>query len=91
MIASVDTGTAMIAAAVIAAIPALITLWVRRSISQINRAVNHVKAGEPTLIERVRRIEEDQHHFREWVFHALKAVAVQVGTTVSDPPTKEKA
>ena len=80
----------MIAAAVIAAVPALITLWIKRSISQINRAVNHVSEGEPTLIERVRRIEEDQEAFRSWVFEALKAVALQVGTTVSDPPTKEK-
>lgn len=90
MLANIDTGTAMIAAAVIAAIPALITLWVRRSVSQINRAVNHVQKGEPTLIERVRNIEEDQGHFREWVFSALKAVAIQVGSTVPDPPSKEK-
>lgn len=90
MLANVDTGTAMIVAAIIAAIPASLALWNRRSLAQINRAVNHVSEGEPTLIERVRRIEENQSHFRDWVVLALTAVAEQVGTRLETPPTKEK-
>lgn len=89
MLANVDTGLAMIIAAVIAAIPASLALWNRRSLAQINRAVNHVSKGEPTLIERVRRIEEDQRHFRDWVVHTLTAVAEQVGTQLPTPPVKE--
>lgn len=84
MFASIDTGTAMIVSAVIAAIPASIALWNRRSLNQINRAVNHVAKGEPTLIERVRSIEAEQKSFREWVTGALKQVALQVGTKLPD-------
>jgi len=85
MLASVDTGTAMIVAAVIAAIPASLALWNRRSLNQINRAVNHVGKGEPTLIERVRGIESEQKEFRRWVSSALRQVAIQVGTHLPDP------
>lgn len=52
---AIDGGTATVIAAIIAAIPASIALWNRKSLNQINRAVNHVKEGEPTLIERDRK------------------------------------
>lgn len=88
MLAQVDTGTAMIVAAIIAAIPATLALWNRRSLNQINRAVNHVGEGEPTLIERVRGIEAGQRDFHEWVVTSLHILAGQVGTRLPDKEQK---
>lgn len=83
---NMDTGLAMVIAAVIAAIPASLALWNRRSLSQINRAVNHVGEGEPTLIDRVRTSEKENKEFRDWVVQALHAVANQIGTSLPKPP-----
>lgn len=88
MLAEIDIGTATVLAALIAAIPTAITLWIRRSVSQINRAVNHVEKGEPTLIERVRTSERENKEFREWVISALQALGSQVGTKLPPPPPK---
>lgn len=84
MLAQIDTGTAMIAAAVIAAIPATLALWNRRSLNQINRAVNHVGEGEPTLIDRVRGIETSQRDFHEWSIMSMNLLAKQVGTELPE-------
>lgn len=84
MLAQIDTGTAMIVAAVIAAIPATLALWNRRSLAQINRAVNHVGEGEPTLIERVRGIESSQKEFHDWSISSMKILAKQVGTELPE-------
>lgn len=89
MLAQIDTGTAMIVAAVIAAIPATLALWNRRSLNQINRAVNHVGEGEPTLIDRVRTIESSQREFHEWAIAALKTLATQVGTVLPHHSERE--
>lgn len=86
MLAEIDMGTATIIAAAIAVVPTVLTIWLRKSISQINRAVNHVGKGEPTLIERVTTSERDNKEFREWVVTALTALGNQVGTKLPPPP-----
>lgn len=86
MLAEIDTGTATVIAAAIAIVPTFLTLWFRKSISQINRAVNHVEKGEPTLIERVKTSEKENKEFREWVVSALLALGDQVGTKLPNPP-----
>lgn len=83
---AIDGGTATVIAAIIAAIPASIALWNRKSLNQINRAVNHVKEGEPTLIERVKNNEEESREFQHWVTRALTALANQVGVHLDPPP-----
>ena len=86
MIATLSLAYGTIIAALITSIPASIALWNRRSLNQINRAVNHVNPGEPTLIERVKRIESNTETFNQWVVTALVAVAEQVGTKLPDRP-----
>lgn len=86
MLAQIDMGTATVIAAVIATVPTALTIWLRKSISQINRAVNHVGKGEPTLIERVKNSERENKEFREWVVSALVALGDQVGTKLPNPP-----
>lgn len=86
---ALDGGTATVLAAIIAAVPASIALWNRKSLNQINRAVNHVEEGEPTLIQRVKRNEEESREFHHWVTRALTALAKQVGVNL-DPPPGEK-
>jgi len=86
MLAEIDMGTATVMAALIATVPAVIALWFKKSISQINRAVNHVEKGEPTLIERVKNSEKENKEFREWVVSALLALGDQVGTRLPNSP-----
>jgi uncharacterized membrane protein YhiD involved in acid resistance len=85
----IDGGTATVLAAIIAAIPASIALWNRKSLNQINRAVNHVEKGEPTLIQRVKKNEEESREFQQWVKQALMALAKQVGVLLDEPPKGE--
>lgn len=68
----------------------LVTMLVRqrRSIEQINKAVNHVGPNEPTLIQRVRDIQADNAEFRKWTHDSMKAIAVQVGAKLDDPPAE---
>lgn len=54
--------------------------------SQINRAVNHVGPGEPTLIERVKHNERQDRLFRVWIQDALVTVATQVGVSLPRTP-----
>jgi HAMP domain-containing protein len=86
---ALDTGTATVLAALIAAIPAGIALWNRRALNQINRAVNHVEKGEPTLIQRVKKNEEESRDFQKWVEQALVALAQQVGVKLDRYPGQE--
>lgn len=86
MLAQIDTGTATVIAAAITIIPTVFAIWIRKSVSQINRAVNHVEKGEPTLIERVKNSERENKEFREWVVSALLALGDQVGTKLPNPP-----
>lgn len=89
MTAQIDMGMATVIAAAIAVIPTILTLWIRKSVSQINRAVNHVEKGEPTLIERVRKAEKENKEFRDWVISALVALGAQVGTRLPEPPKND--
>lgn len=90
MIAEIDMGTATVIAALIAIVPTTLALWIRKSVSQINRAVNHVDKGEPTLIERVRKAEKENKEFRDWVISALVALGAQVGSKLPEPPPSLK-
>lgn len=87
---ALDGGTATVIAAIIAAVPASIALWNRKSINQINRAVNHVDKGEPTLIQRVKQNEQESREFHMWVQKALTALAKQVGVSLEEPPRQEE-
>lgn len=87
---ALDGGTATVIAAIIAAVPASIALWNRKSINQINRAVNHVEEGEPTLIQRVKQNEHESREFHLWVQKALTALAKQVGVHLEEPPGQEE-
>lgn len=60
----------------------------KRSIEQINKAVNHVGPNEPTLIQRVRDIQADNADFRAWTHESMKAIAMQVGATLTEPPAE---
>lgn len=89
---------------VASATPALITgslglLLLKRqrkvsvAVAQINTAVNHQEASQPTLIQRVIQLE---HHRKiaerhtanhlAWMDSALTSIATQVGCTISAPP-----
>ena len=56
------------------------------STEQINRAVNHVNPGEPTLIQRVKHNEEEQRVFRIWTMKAMQAIGSQVGVNLPPAP-----
>lgn len=51
-------------------------------VGQINKAVNHVQPGDPTLIQRVCALEAGQ----QWQADALHAIARQVGSQLPPHP-----
>ena len=88
MLAVFSTADATVVVALIAMIatPTIIATKTRRDVQQINRAVNHVGAGEPTLIQRVRDIQSDNHEFRLWSAQAITLIAKEVGAHLDPPP-----
>lgn len=86
---ALDGGTATVISAAIAVIPASIAMWNRKSLNQINKAVNHIEKGEPTLIQRVKQNEQESREFHLWVQKALTALAKQVGVHLDDAPGRE--
>lgn len=79
-------GDASVIVAVIVAIAGAIAQRNRRDIKMINRAVNHQGADQPTLIQRVIRLEANQTIHMTWTAEALVAVAGQIGVTLPDRP-----
>jgi hypothetical protein len=62
----------------------------QRDVAQVNRAVNHVAAGEPTLVQRVALLEQQQSRHREWTHRAMCVIAHQLGVALDpiDPDPK---
>ena len=100
MLGMTDHQTLIIASATPALISAAVGfLLLRRqhkvsvAVAQINTAVNHQEASQPTLIQRVIQLE---HHRKiaerntanhlAWMDSALTSIAAQVGCTISSPP-----
>lgn len=61
----------------------------RKDLKQINKAVNHVGEGEPTLIQRVKNLEMRSEKYAEWESAAFKAIADQIGVTLPERPKQE--
>lgn len=83
MIALFGEHDATVMVSIIGAFSLWIQLKTKKDTKQINRAVNHVSEGEPTMIDRVRALEIWQH----WVTDALVLFAKHLGVTLREPPT----
>ncbi len=55
----------------------------QREVSQVNRAVNHVQPGQPTLIQRVTTLEAEQARHRDWTHQSMCAIAHQLGVRLA--------
>lgn len=91
MVAAVfSTADAAVVASFIAAVGAsvntVLSLRTRRDAKQINRSVNHVGPDEPTLIQRVRRMERETAAHRRWEAETFDRIATQIGVEISAPP-----
>lgn len=86
LLAFFSPGDASVIVAVIVAIAGAIAQRNRRDIKMINRAVNHQGLDQPTLIQRVIRLEANQTIHTTWTAEALVAVAGQIGVTLPDRP-----
>lgn len=86
LLAFFSPGDASVIVAVIVAIAGAIAQRNRRDIKMINRAVNHQGLDQPTLIQRVIRLEANQTIHMTWTAEALVAVAGQIGVTLPDRP-----
>lgn len=69
---------------------------VTRPIARIETATNHIKDGEPTLIQRVNLQREEFESYRKadqaykrWIVVYLAKLAKQVGMPPSDGPEEE--
>jgi hypothetical protein len=58
-----------------------------RETSQINRAVNHVRPGSPTLVKRVEQVETKV----DWVVDSMSAIATHVGCHLPPSPNQESS
>ena len=63
-----------------------ITARNHKAIRQINKAVNHQPADQPTLIQRVIRLEANQSIHTAWTAKALESVAEQIGAPLPARP-----
>lgn len=86
-----STADASIIVAVITLLGAVVMRDRQRNkqLDQINRAVNQVMPGEPTLIQRVRMLEQHAHHeraFRHWMRETTIHISQQVGLHIPTPP-----
>jgi type II secretory pathway pseudopilin PulG len=95
MLAEIDPGTATVVVAVIAAIVAPTWLqWLssrkrdrelKGRLDTVDKAVNNVKEGEPSLIMEVKTMRRDVDHIKmhdAWKGHVLERVAQRVGVPV---------
>jgi hypothetical protein len=92
MIALISQGDALIIVALIGLISTVLVANRRsgKSLEQINRAVNHIGPGEPTLIERVRKLEtasDELNKHSRWVRHSMRELARQMGMQIPDDYT----
>jgi hypothetical protein len=76
--------------AVLVALFGVISLWIqlrtKRDTRQINNAVNHVGAGEPPLIQRVRDLEAHE----QWEVDVLNLFATHLGVELPAHPKPKK-
>lgn len=87
MLALFSVADASVVVAVISALSAMyIATRSRKEIKQINTAVNHQGPNEPTLIERVKRIENQNASHTLWEIKVFNAIAKQLGIEVPQPP-----
>jgi hypothetical protein len=56
----------------------------------VNRAVNQVKPGEPTLIQRVTSLEAEQARHRDWTHQSMCAIAHQLGIQLNPIPNPRR-
>ncbi len=63
------------------------TTEVKAAVDKVNRAVNQVPPGTPTLVERVSVLETMQ----AWKITALQLIADQVGVRLPSPPPRSGA
>lgn len=80
-------------AAVVVAVISLIAGWVtvvgartRKEIRQINRAVNHQGDNQPTLIQRVIHLEQNQAIHAAWTADVLMSLCAQIGASLPPRP-----
>lgn len=77
-------------ATVLVAVIGVVSLWIqlrtKRDTRQINNAVNHVGAGEPPLIQRVRDLEAHE----QWEVDVLNLFATHLGVDLPAHPKPRK-
>ena len=87
MLGILTVGDASIIVALITAGTTLVAIKRNgRNIEQINNAVNHVGVGEPTLIQRVIRLETATQHDAAWQQQAFGCLAAQLGIELPPHP-----
>lgn len=90
MMGILSAGDASVVVAVVMAVAGFFAARAnRKDIRQINRAVNHVGPDEPTLIDRVRKLEtnsERQDSHSRWMHEVIDLFAPQLGVQVPDHP-----
>jgi len=70
------------------ATPTIIAIKNTRQLNRVERSVNHVGVGEPTLIQMVRDAQADSHEFRVWTHDAMVRIAAEVGAHLPDMPAE---
>ena len=86
MIGVFSPADASVIVAVVVGVFGWITARNHKAIKQINKAVNHQPADQPTLIQRTIRLEANQSIHTAWTAKALETIAHQIGVELPVRP-----
>ena len=72
--------------AILSSVTAIRVSRIETGVAQVNRAVNHVPEGSPTLVQRVTREAETNRKRWDWTCESVTAIGREVGATLQSPP-----
>jgi hypothetical protein len=87
VILAIDDGTAAVVVAAIGLVGGVLATLlgrVQRGVSAINKAVNNVPEGTPTLVHRVDDLERRHLGHERWMTDCMIAVGSQLGVHLPD-------
>lgn len=92
---ALDQGTAAVIVAVVSGFFGLLTAVLvqqrktYREVKAVNKAVNNVPEGTPTLVQRVARLERRSDIQTRWLGDVLTLLAAQLGVSLPPQPEHE--
>lgn len=84
--AVIATSSVTVIVAILSCITAIRVARIETGVAQVNRAVNHVPEGSPTLVQRVTKEAETNAKRWDWTCESVTAIGREVGAVLQSPP-----